>query len=400
VKDMSESQDLEELFKNMLIEQEEVTKQDQAYQEDIENSPIKVQWNIKGLLAYQIFEKDNYSFKFGEELNEPDITLVIEDYEAARLFLTGEMGDYSTIPKDHYVGTFELIYTEGWNKIETEKGYKNKRTTKPFLTAYFDKDKEVHPFILTKLPMFRTLREKVGGKNNYGVYVPINKSLGNFENKVLPIKIFKHFIDKACSIVMEDICGCRLIHECEHHDISLGCMHMGADTSRIDLEDLERGIPQKVPGRYATKEEALERVQLAYDSGLIPLLGRSRAEAIASGVTDTGRILSMCFCCSCCCVNAALIQKGSPSLSDLYRIEGLTVKVDEEICVGCGDCLEVCVFKGMEMKDDKAIVNEKFCLGCGRCEDTCPNGAISIDIDDSAYVDELISKIESYADVS
>ena len=38
---MSESQDLEELFKNMLLEQEEVTKQDQAYQEDIENYIIK-----------------------------------------------------------------------------------------------------------------------------------------------------------------------------------------------------------------------------------------------------------------------------------------------------------------------------------------------------------------------
>ena len=392
--------EIKTLFKKMLTEQEEVTKQDEIYQKDIENFPLKIQWNIKGTQGYQIFEKDNYSYKFGGELKEPDITLVIENENAARLFLTGEMGDYSTIPKNHYIGTFELIYTVGWNEIETENGWKNKRTTEPFLTAYFDKEKEIHPFFLTKLPMFRKLREKVTGKNNFAVYVPINKSLGSFESKVLPIKIFKHFIDKACSIVMEDICGCRLVHKCEHHDVSLGCMHMGADTSRIDLEDLERGIPQNVPGRYATKEEALERVQLAYDSGLIPLLGRSRAEAIASGVTDTGRILSMCFCCSCCCVNAAMLQNGSPSLSDLSRIEGLSVKVDEDLCLGCGDCLDVCVFKGMEMHDDKAIVNQDYCLGCGRCEDTCPNGAISIDLDDSAYVDELIKVIESYADVS
>jgi Fe-S-cluster-containing hydrogenase component 2 len=54
----------------------------------------------------------------------------------------------------------------------------------------------------------------------------------------------------------------------------------------------------------------------------------------------------------------------------------------------------------MEMHDDKAIVNQEYCLGCGRCEDICPKGAISIDIDDSAYVDELIKVIESYADVS
>jgi Fe-S-cluster-containing hydrogenase component 2 len=62
--------------------------------------------------------------------------------------------------------------------------------------------------------------------------------------------------------------------------------------------------------------------------------------------------------------------------------------------------MEVCVFNGMEMKDNKAVVNQEYCLGCGRCEDTCPNGAISIDIEDSTYVDELIRVIESYADVS
>jgi len=46
--------------------------------------------------------------------------------------------------------------------------------------------------------MFRKLREKVTGKNNYGVYVPINKSLGFvFENKVIPIMIFKH-LKNAC----------------------------------------------------------------------------------------------------------------------------------------------------------------------------------------------------------
>jgi len=82
------------------------------------------------------------------------------------------------------------------------------------------------------------------------------------------------------------------------------------------------------------------------------------------------------------------------------RIEGLTVEVDPDVCVGCGDCLEVCVFKGMEMIDDKACVNQKRCLGCGRCEMTCPNGAISIEFDESTRVKGLIEKLETYADVS
>ena len=70
------------------------------------------------------------------------------------------------------------------------------------------------------------------------------------------------------------------------------------------------------------------------------------------------------------------------------------------LCVGCEECLEVCVFNGMEMIDNKAVVNQKNCLGCGRCETTCPNDAISISITDISYVDKLIKDLEAHVEVS
>jgi UDP-glucose 4-epimerase len=395
--------ELESLFKKMLKEQEEVTKNDQIYNEDIKNSPLKVQWDTQGILAYQIFEKDNYSYKYGERLNNPDLTITFNDSEAVKTFLKGEIINYMPIPKKEYKGIFELNYNAGWIPLEPNEKRNRKpteRIVKPFLTVTFDENKKLHPYILVKIPMFREIIAKGEGEGNYGVYVPINQSLGTYENQIIPLKIFKHFIDKASHIVMEDFCGCRLIKECQHHDVSLGCMHLGSDLVNIDLEDLERDVPQNIPGRFATKEEALERVQLAYDNGLIPLLGRSRREAEVSGITDTGKIMSMCFCCSCCCVNANLMQYGSPSLSSLSRIDGLRVKVDEETCVGCGTCLEVCVFKGMEMHDEKAHVNQERCLGCGRCEEVCPNNAISIEFSETNNIENLIEKLESYADVT
>ena len=79
---------------------------------------------------------------------------------------------------------------------------------------------------------------------------------------------------------------------------------------------------------------------------------------------------------------------------------GLHVEVDKEIYVGCGECLEICAFKGMEMIDDKAEVNQNRRLGCGKCEMICPNGAISIYFDDISRVEEFINTLDSVVDVS
>ena len=82
------------------------------------------------------------------------------------------------------------------------------------------------------------------------------------------------------------------------------------------------------------------------------------------------------------------------------RMEGLTVEVDEDLCTGCEECMEVCIFKGMEMIDEKARINQKRCLGCGRCESICPSGAISIATTDPSYINKIIKKLEAHVDVS
>ena len=81
-------------------------------------------------------------------------------------------------------------------------------------------------------------------------------------------------------------------------------------------------------------------------------------------------------------------------------MEGVSVNVDEGLCEGCGKCVEVCVFRGMELIDGMAKVDQERCLGCGRCASACPTGAITIKIDDVSRVDELIGKIEEFVDVT
>ena len=388
---MVDKEEIESLFKKMLKEDEEKAPNDKIYQKDMENiGEFRVNWKICGILGSQVYEKEKISYKFGENLENPDVSLVIRDSELAVRFLSGEKFEFDYGPGHN--GGFKLNYTEGWKIIETGKGKKRVRINKPFVTARFNKEKNHHPYKLSKMPIFRNLVATRLTEDDIGFYIPINQSLGQYENQIIPIKVFEHFINKASNIVMLYNCGCRVFHDCQDHDHSLGCMYMGNDT-------LNLLVPED-KGKVVTKEEALERVKKSIENGLIPLLGRAMDEAEGFGIEDTGHFLSMCFCCACCCIDIRILEHATSNLNFLRRMEGLTVMVDNELCVGCGECLEACVWNGMEMHDNLAFVNQERCVGCGRCETSCSSDAISITIKDNSYVDKLIKTLESHVEVT
>ena len=52
--------------------------------------------------------------------------------------------------------------------------------------------------------------------------------------------------------------------------------------------------------------------------------------------------------------------------------------VDEDLCVGCGKCTEVCGTGAIRIIDKKAVVDFNRCVCCAICVRTCPRGAIRI----------------------
>ena len=52
--------------------------------------------------------------------------------------------------------------------------------------------------------------------------------------------------------------------------------------------------------------------------------------------------------------------------------------VDENLCVGCGKCTEVCWTGAIRIIDKKAVVDFNRCICCAICVRTCPRGAIGI----------------------
>ncbi|MBN2035885.1 MAG: FAD-dependent oxidoreductase [Chitinispirillaceae bacterium] len=78
---------------------------------------------------------------------------------------------------------------------------------------------------------------------------------------------------------------------------------------------------------------------------------------------------------------AAASRAATIISKDKYETEATISTVNEDICSGCGTCVEVCEFDALELVEteyDETIcrVNEAICKGCGCCAGACPSGAI------------------------
>ncbi len=53
--------------------------------------------------------------------------------------------------------------------------------------------------------------------------------------------------------------------------------------------------------------------------------------------------------------------------------------VDEEVCVGCGNCERTCAYEAVKVDEKRgiAVVNAALCEGCGACAMSCPSGAMN-----------------------
>ena len=55
------------------------------------------------------------------------------------------------------------------------------------------------------------------------------------------------------------------------------------------------------------------------------------------------------------------------------------MKVDREICVGCGACVNLCPRLAIRFVEDKSFIDQVSCIECGTCRAGCGVDAIFCD---------------------
>ena len=393
---------VKELFVKMLEDAAKYAVEYEFYAKDMKDFHEVVQWKFGPIRGYQIFDETEYSYGIDEEVEDPTLILGCKDLDLAYQFLNDEI--------EHWPALLMTKFLVGIKRPDGK--YKEKRIGKltsitPGNSPSLSTEKENAPpkqkklsSRLLRIPIFRPIMVRTTDpENSNDVRIPINESLGTYENQSIPLAVLEYFINKASDVYIFTMCPCRSMASCENYDQSLGCMALGKGALRMNTF-----------GRIGTKEEALERSRRAVAAGLLPSLGRVKSDTIVyRALPEQGDLMHICFCCPCCCVEGGG-QDAPEYLKGWHqKMEGVSVTVNEDLCSAtvkdglCNkQCLDVCIYGGMEVIDGVAVIDrdgEEHCKSCGRCQRECPTGAISITIEEDG-VDRMIARIESSVDVS
>jgi len=220
-------------------------------------------------------------------------------------------------------------------------------------------------------------------------FIPVDEDIEIPPGVVAPGQIVRDYITRASHRTIVHECPCRSGEGCENAPRDLGCMILGDGALEVDPS----------VGYQATVEQGLAHLDRALEAGLLPMIGHLRVDKVVFGVRRFERMLTLCFCCRCCCITRSGMRNLVSAYPDaLVRLEGVRVAVTGD-CAGCGECVPGCPVQNVSIVDGVARIGE-MCLGCGTCVATCTSGSIEMTIEPgSSMVEDLRRRVEAGVDI-
>jgi len=153
-------------------------------------------------------------------------------------------------------------------------------------------------------------------------------------------------------------CICRtqkaLIGEPCDHPVDV-CMIMSGTAGAFDSSSTIRAL---------THEGAMDTLRRAADAGLVHTVSNNQEG-----------LWYICNCCTCSC--GILRGMADLGIANVVARSPFVNQVDEDLCIGCGECVEYCQFDALTL-DDIIHVDGVRCVGCGVCVPVCPQEALAL----------------------
>ena len=186
--------------------------------------------------------------------------------------------------------------------------------------------------------------------------IPVQESV-RMDLAIQPYESAVQIVERAQAWGVLD-CICRkqkaLVGDPCEHPIDI-CMTLSNRPGAFDNSPAVRAL---------SLEEALSTLQRAARAGLV--------HSVSNNQRGTWYI---CNCCTCSCgILRGIAELG---IANAVARSAFVNTVDEDLCLGCGDCLEGCQFGALTL-DLTAQVDALRCVGCGVCVQFCEEGALRL----------------------
>ncbi len=197
-------------------------------------------------------------------------------------------------------------------------------------------------------------------KTNAYRYIPVSKTITPEKQAVLPHHTMESVLEKAVDFAVCH-CSCRMVAALRGRP----CNH--STEICIKFDEVARYVIDKGFGKKITRDEARKLVRQAEEEGLVHFVDNTN-----------GEIKHNCNCCGCACWNVGAIKRRKiprDAIMDVYFVR----TTDEDACVGCGECVDICPVDAISMGDDDLPhIDTDWCIGCGVCATKCPADAIAM----------------------